>query len=361
MGLPELNFHFQAAAEAAVSRAERGVVALILRDAKAAGLHTVTEQADIPAELGAENKAAIGRALVGYINRPKKVYAAVIPTADSVIADGFELLGGVDYDWLAGPGDMTADEAKALAAMVQVRREKRYIGKLVAPNLEADCEGVVNFVGSGIKAGDQSYETAQYCGRVAGMLAGTPASASATYAPLPEVTAIDELEEADANAAVNAGKLILVNDGRQIKLGRAVTSKTTVKAGESEVLKKIKLVADVDLIRYYAVSTIEEDYLGKCANSYDNKCVLLTALRAYLTALEDGEVLEAGSGGVEIDVAAQRAWLKEQGADVTSMDDAAVKRANTGSWVFLRITGTVLDAMEDFDVSLVAGGLSLTA
>ena len=54
----------------------------------------------------------------------------------------------------------------------------------------------------------------------------------------------------DADGAINSGKLILINDGRQVKLGRAVTSKTTVTDDEAQALKKIKMVAAVDLNRY---------------------------------------------------------------------------------------------------------------
>ena len=66
------------------------------------------------------------------------------------------------------------------------------------------------------------------------------------------------------------------------KLSRAVTSKTTLSATEPEALKKIKMTAAIDLIRYYAMTAVEDEYLGKCANSYDNKCILLTAVRDYL-------------------------------------------------------------------------------
>ena len=61
---------------------------------------------------------------------------------------------------------------------------------------------------------------------------------------------------------MDAGKLILVDDGRKIKLGRAVTSKTKLAATDPEMLKKIKLVAAVDLIRYYAITTVEDEYLA---------------------------------------------------------------------------------------------------
>ena len=96
------------------------------------------------------------------------------------------------------------------------------------------------------------------------------------------------------------------------KLGRAVTSKTTLTGGEPELLKKIKMVAAVDLIRYYAMTTVEDEYLGKCANSYDNKCVLLSAFADFFATLEARGVLRSGSGGAELDAEAIRAYLLDQ-------------------------------------------------
>ena len=198
-----------------------------------------------------------------------------------------------------------------------------------------------------------------------GILAGTPADCSATYAPLPEVTGVDTIEDADA--AINSGKLILINDGRQVKLGRAVTSKTMVADDETQALKKIKMVAAVDLIRYYALTTIEDNYQGKCSNTYDNKCILLTALRGYLKELENGDVLLEKSSGAELDAAAIRAFLIDQASKagdveeanrIKALDDAAVVKEDTGSHVFIRLFGYVLDAMEDFAVVLeVSNGL----
>ena len=93
------------------------------------------------------------------------------------------------------------------------------------------------------------------------------------------------------------------------KLSRAVTSKVTIGDTEPEALKKIKMTAAIDLIRYYAVSSVEDDYFGKCANTYDDKCVLLLALQDYLKSLEDSKVLESGSSGAVLDADATRKYL----------------------------------------------------
>ena len=111
----------------------------------------------------------------------------------------------------------------------------------------------------------------------------------------------------------------------------------------------------------YAITTVEDEYLGKCANTYDNKCILLTALRDYLSALEGQGVIRAGSSGAELDAAASRACLLEQAsgnsseiARISALSNEELRKEDTGSHVFLQLYGKVLDAMEDFHIILQA-------
>lgn len=358
MGLPELSFSLRKAAQTVAARVSAGNVGMILRDAKANGVYTIYRESDIPEELSTSNADAIKRAMVGYINKPAVIYVCVIG-ADDEIGDGFSALSAYSYDYLAGPVDITSADATALAALVKAQRKKRYVGKAVLPDTAADDEGVINFTATGILSGTATFTAAQYAGRIAGVLAGTPADCSATYAALSELTGVDAAEDADA--AVDAGKLILLDDGRQVKLGRAVTSKVTLADGEPELLKKIKMVAAVDLIRYYGITTVEDEYLGKCANTYDNKCILLTALRDFLGGLEAQSVLVAGSSGAELDAESIRAYLLQEAsgdaeelARIKALSDDALRKEDTGSHVFLLLYGRVLDAMEDFHIVLEA-------
>lgn len=355
MGLPELTFTLKKAAETVSTRISRGAVALILRDAKANGVHVVCQESDIPTTLGADNIAYIKRTLMGYINRPSAVYVSVVPAAGTIAA-GFGALAAYTYDYIAGPPDISAEDATALAALVKERRKLRYIGKAVLPNTAADYEGVINFVSAGIAAGGKTvFSAAAYCSRIAGMLAGTPAQCSATYAQLSEVTGVTATENPDA--AVDAGKLFIIDDGRVRKLSRAVTSKVTISDTEPEALKKIKMTAAIDLIRYYAVSSVEDDYFGKCANTYDDKCVLLLAMQDYLKSLENSKVLESGSSGAVLDADATRKYLITAAGDdateaerIKKLSDNEVIKENTGSKVFLKLYGNIMDAMEDFAI-----------
>lgn len=119
----------------------------------------------------------------------------------------------------------------------------------------------------------------------------------------------------------------------------------------------------MDLIRYYAITTVEDEYLGRCANSYDNKCILLTAFRDFLDSLEAQNVLAKDTSGAELDAEAIRAYLLEEAAKTGNMTEAArirglsddaLRRESTGSHVFLSLYGRVMDAMEDFHITLEA-------
>jgi hypothetical protein len=348
MGLPQLTFAYQSAAETVVSRSKKSIVALVLRDAGlTSGVYTVASSADIPSELGADNQAAVKRALIGYTSTPSKVYLAVLG-AEGAPVDALELLTPLDYDYIAGPPDMTAEEGKALADAVIERRSGTYIGKLVLSGYAADNEGVINFMAEDIKTKDGTFSAAQYCGRIAGLLAGTAISGSASSATLSEVQSVKKQSKADLDKAVDAGQLVLRDDGRKIRLGRAVNSKVTLASGESAILKKIKSIETIDLIRYFAITTADDEYTGQCANSYSNKMLLVACLVQYLKSLEDQDLLETDSSSAELDLDATRAYLVSEGVDVTDMTDTEILKYGTGSGVFIAMHGKLLDAMEDF-------------
>lgn len=65
MGLPNINIIFKEAGVTAVSRGNRGIVALILKDSTNNGLITMDEVTDIPSTLSAYNKKQLNDAWIG--------------------------------------------------------------------------------------------------------------------------------------------------------------------------------------------------------------------------------------------------------------------------------------------------------
>ena len=277
-----------------------------------------------------------------------------VAAADAVLAaDSAALrwLSTQKFDYLAGPGDLTAAEAGVIKTWIIAQRSDNHaVYKAVLPDLAADSEAVVNFCAADILVDGSKFDAAGYCGRIAGLIAGTPMTQSVTYAALPEVEDIHRLTPLEMDAAVGAGKLILYHDGEKVKCGRGVNSLTTA-AGKSGVWKKIKLVELLDMVRQDIRLTVQDSYIGKLSNTYDNKLQLVTAINVYLQSLaRDGLIEDDFTCG--IDVEAQDAWLQEQGTPTPDMSEQEIKEANTGTHVFLTLYIKPVDAMEDVAVNI---------
>lgn len=103
MGLPSINIAFKSTAASAIERSEKGVVALIIKDAKENGGHAYTNASQIPATLGTDNQAYIQRAFTGYVNPPRQVLVYVLPAAAEALTDALTWLATQTFDYLAGP------------------------------------------------------------------------------------------------------------------------------------------------------------------------------------------------------------------------------------------------------------------
>lgn len=352
MKLPSINIAFSTQAATAIARSQKGVVAVILRDANANGGHTITNLSQIPAALGTANQDYITRAFFGYVNPPRKVLAFVQPTDAENLNAAFAWLETQTFDYLVGPPDVTGPECTSIAAWVASQRADGMTPKAVLPNTASNSEAVINFTTSGIKVGETTYTAAQYCSRIAGIIAGTPMTISCTYAPLLEVTDIDRLSKEDMDTAIGQGKFIIFYDGEKVKVGRGINSLQTTTQEKGEAFKKIKIVEAVDMIRKDIKSTAEDSYIGKYANSYDNKCLLISAIKGYFTGLENDGILESNTSVIEIDVDAQEAYLQSIGVDTSGMSEQQIKTAATADQVFLKASISILDAIEDISLNI---------
>lgn len=351
MGLPSINIIFKTLASSAISRSKKGIVAVIVRDEGVeAGGTVLTSSDQIPAGLSAQNKAYTERAFIGYTEKPRKVLLYVLAAEAGDLSPALAWLATQTFDYLAGPPEITAAEASAVKTWLLARRGEGVAPKAILPSLTADSEAVINFTTAGIKAGGETYTAAQYCSRIAGLLAGTPMTISSTYAVLPEVEDITRLDRAAMDAAIDAGQLILYHDGEKVKVARGVNSLTTVTDAKGEAFKKIKIVEAVDMIQADLRKAAQDSYIGKLANSYDNKCLLVSAVSDYLRQLERDGILEVGSSSVGIDLAAQEAYLVSLGVDTSEMSEQEIKEANTGDKVFLTAVIRILDAIEDINI-----------
>lgn len=356
MGLPEILITFKKKASDAIQRSSRGMVAVLLQDDTTEQFLTpCTRWKDVKkAEWTTENLKALKLVFKGG---PKQVLIVRIQRTD----DSLDLertlkeIMHINIDYLCYPGYLAKD-LSILRDFISEAHEKGKKVKVVLPNTEADDMHIINFVATHVTARwvDEeeliTYTAAEYCCRIAGILAGLPLTQSCTYYVLDEIVDTDVPDDPDKE--IDAGKLVIVFDGEKYKIGRGVTSLQKVTQEKPDEYKKIKIVEGMDVIRHDIFSTFEENYVGKVTNSYDNKQLFVGAVNTYLRIMQ-GSILNAESENtVQISAEANREYLEDHGIDTTDMSEQELKEADTGSYMFLEGQCTFLDAMEDLRLDM---------
>ena len=383
MGAPSMDIQFIERAITAVRRGERGIVLLWVKDslpAAAVNPATIILSSDIPSSLSDATVEQIKLAMIGYTNAPKKVLVysmgisedAETAAVDAGYKKAMEVSETVKFDYLAIPTVETDGKTQEVASWVKSMRDnKRKKIKAVLPKIEADHEGIINFTTdrnvktetvtekNGTKtAVDIVYTAEQYCARIAGLIAGTPLTFACTYAPLTELSDCTRLTDIDT--PVDNGEFIVFYDGEKVKVVRGVNSFVTTVDGKGDSFKKIKIVEAMDMINDDIIKTAQDSYLGKYANSYSNKCLLISAISGYFAQLKRDGIISSYS--VSLDAEAIRTYLKGKGLKAT-LEDGTIKEvdecsdeeiitADTGSFVFLTGNVKILDAIEDIKMPI---------
>lgn len=375
LGMPSVVVKFVEAGIEAIQRSQRGIVGLILEDTKIAitklGQKTDEHEAlknpfivytvdDIPSELSEKNKDYILKALKGYNKPPLKIVVYMMETAQGGGADKFQdslkVMLTERFDYLAIPTIETA-QLEYLGTWVKTARENKFKKiKVVLPNHPGDYEGVVNFANTKVVTADREYKPAEYTARIAGLIAGTNMTQSATYAPLNEVIDCDRYTQDEMNQMVNEGKFFIWFDGEKFKMSRAVNSLVTTSQGKLEGFQTMKIVDIMDMMYDDIKKTAEDSYIGKYTNDYENKCLLISAIMGYFKQLENERLLQKGYSTCEIDTEAVRTYQLSHGLytkeELAKMSDDQVKRLDTKKIVFLKAKVRPLDAMEDIQLPI---------
>lgn len=356
MGLPEIIINFKQKASDAISRSSRGMVAVLLQD-------DTTEQFLTPCTRWKDvkenewTKESLKALKLIFKGGPKQVLIVRVLRTDGTLdlLSTLQEISAINIDYLCYPGYLAKDLTVIKDFITEVHEKGKKI-KAVLPNAAADDIHIVNLTTGYITAKWQdeeetiTYTTAEYCCRVAGILAGLPLTQSCTYYALDEI--VDADIPAEPDRAIDSGELIIVFDGEKYKIGRGVTSLTTVRADTPAAYKKIKIVEGMDVIRHDIFSTFENSYVGKVANSYDNKQLFVGAINNYLRTMQ-GSVLNGNAENVvQVSAEGNRKYLEEQGEDTTDMTEQELKEADTGSYIYLEGTCTFLDAAEDLNLDM---------
>lgn len=349
MGLPSFNFVFQSKGVSAIERSARGIVAVILRDDTEGQEQNVYNKID-EIDFTQWTEENYNYLKLIYEGAPSRVIAMRISTSVETYNDILRKLKDLKWNYLCIPGIQGKDTTTIGAWIKQYRNDEKKTFKAVLPHYAGDHEGIINFTTEHITSTitGKKHSAAEYCARIAGILAGLPLSRSSTYFVLNDISEAETPD--DPNDRINNGELIIVYDGEKFKIGRGVNSLTTFTATKTEDVRKIKIVEGMDLYMDDIRDTFEEYYVGKVINDYDNKQMFVAAIGAYHKELM-GDVLDRSyDNRVSVDVEAQRTYLESKGMDTTDLDDTAVAQANTGSKVFISANVKFVDAMEDLDM-----------
>ena len=354
MGLPEISVYFKEKGIAAIESAKRGIILLLLNDAsvQAVTKYTVFDNDDIPETLSEDNKKQIELALIGYQTTPYKIVVLAFPktgrTAD--INAKLKAAEALKFTYLVYP-EATTEESTTIATWIKAQRsQKDNKVKAVLYKTAADNEGIVNVTNEYFEVKNKKYTGQQYLSRIAGLICGTPATIACTFAPLPEVTGVEFVDRETLDRRIDAGEFVVFDDGEKIKVARGVNSFVTTVQDKGKSFKKIKLVELMDMIHDDIKKTAEDNYLGKYANSYDNRCLLITAINGYFLELEANSLAEKGKNNCSIDVEATKIYLMKNGRktkeELKQMKEIDIKYENIGDNVFLTAEMSLLDAIE---------------
>ena len=349
LGLPSVNIVFKQEGITAIERGERGIVALVLKDTKALGGHTVYDITDCPQELSEANRRYVIDALIGNTNAPLRVELFVLG-AEGEVVEALNYFENTKFDYICSPSFTTQDNTEVSTWVKALRDNEGAMVKAVLANTEADHEGIINFATDNIVTEHKTYTTVEFTPRIAGLIAGTSLKIATTYANIPEIISVPYEKKNATAEKVGEGKLVIFKQSGEYRIARGVNSLTTTSEVKGEAFQKIKLVDIMDLMTNDIRQTCHKNYIGKYANSYDNKCILMTAIEGYLDQLVMDGLIERDSVKVEIDMEAQKAYLKSIGVDISEMREQEIKEYNTRDKVFIAIKCKILDAIEEINL-----------
>lgn len=388
LGMPNVIISFREAGIAAIERSQRGIVFLILEEEQniidkltvntnAIVGKAITGQAvvgdtaekaienpfvvyttdDIPATLSENNKDYITKCLLGYVTAPYRVKVFLQAKGKSGAdkwQESLKKIAAERWDYLAIP-TIETEQLETVGTWIKTNRENKYKKvKAVLPEYNGDYEGIINFSNKTIKTATKTYTPAEYTARIAGLIAGTPMTISATYAPLSEVIDCDKYDLDENDEKVNNGEFFIWYDGTKYKMSRAMNSLVTTTEGKQEGYQTIKIVDIMDMIYDDVRTTAQDSYIGKYANTYDNKCLLITAIIGYLKELENEGLLQANYSTVELDTEAIKNYQLQNGLytkdELADMSNDEINMLDTKKKVFLKGKIKIIDAMEDIEL-----------
>jgi hypothetical protein len=360
--MPNIDVTFKGLASSLVARSERGYAILIVRDDtdktfeyKEYNLLTDVDKT----KYTAANYQCISDV---FAFAPYKVCVVRIDATSTgtlpTVADALKIvLANVATGWITVAGGTSADFT-TLASWIksQAASKKTYKAVVYNATTSPDEMHVVNFVNTYVTFSDSRGKVTglSYCPSLIGILAKSNVVSGCNYFKCTNLSRTIEVD--DNNAALAAGKFILINDGAYVRIARSINSLITTNGTTvTEDMKEIEVVEAMDLMLDDISRTFRNDYLGGgYKNKYDNQVLFISAVNSYFKKLANNDVLDLGYNNVcDIDVNAQRnAWIASGKTDAASWTDLQVKHNAYKRSLFLTANAKVLQSMVDLSFGI---------
>ena len=320
--LPKIEITFQQLAATFVSRSERGIAVLILRDDTAGSGGSFFRFGDATQVSADEFTAANQQYIKDALSFGPLRVSVVKVGASGTLAQALAILVQKEQTGWITVCDGTSQDWTDLVSWIKAREKEQKSWKAVCYNTTApDSMHVVNFVNTKVTFADDRGESdgAEFTPSLAGLLAACNVLRGATGYVCSTLVTVEEPEDLDA--AVGAGKFILINEDDEVKVGVDVNSMTTVN-GTTQTGRK---------------------------NTTAQQMLFLAAVNGYFRDLGDESVLDPTyDNTAAVDVTSQRnAWIDSGKAEAAEWDDGTVISTPYKRKVFLggdvKILGTMTD------------------
>lgn len=353
--MPKIEITFRQQATSLITRSERGVAILIVRDdtSKTFTHKQYTDLSALEADKAlytADNYAAISD-MLSFAPYQSHVFRL---DTDGTLADTLaEISRTVKTGWITIAGQDETD-GPALASWVKTQAAKARSYKCVVYDVTPlpDDMHVVNFVNESVTfADDRGEKTGEYyLPSLLAILAVCNVVRGCTNYHCSNLSFVEEV--ADNDAAVGAGKFILFNDeDGAVRVGQGINSLTTLDGKtKTEDMQFIETVEAIDLMRDDITSNFRGNYLGTYRNTRDNQLLFIAAINSsYFRQLAQEDILDRNyANASSIDVESQRAaWVASGKSEAADWDDDTVKATPFKRSVYLVGNVKILGSMTD--------------
>jgi len=354
IGLPNIDIVFKQKAVTAITRSERGILAIIVKDTKQTDTKvtrfTYKRGTDVNQDTFTEaNYTAIMRAFDVAVNKVHVFRCKGDATADEVVKE----IEKVRINYIC---TNDADYQQGLANYVKQYNNDNQGHKIVGvvSNVTtADSKYIINVKGAGgvLKTGKE-VKAEDYVIRIASTLANLPMNRSLTYYVFSDLKSWDDSYIDSENSIatwITKGFLTLINDDDEVKCGRAVNSLTTFTSTDTEDMSYIIIVESMNMILEDIYTTFKDYYVGKYKNTLSNQNLFISAINGYLRTLVNEEILDdAYDNHAYIDVDAQRnVWVSTGTSEADDWTDYKVQQMSFRTTVYLAGQVKITNAMED--------------